>query len=401
MLGTKFEGKGRVSDATIRGTIHDDYQLFINDNLFGEATISRYKTDFFEEIYIQGNIKGNAVFGDSSIPVNKVIFCIPNLREFRGEFVEISKEEGERSEMVDRLTLENEDYIIHIYKNSDYKSLSNELSSKGGFLLLYNGEILSKKNKRQINHKELESMLYQLSLFFTFLNGRRTSLLFVTGKCEEEVKWVDYSVLKVDQYKGAFSWPPYTTFTGVNDLWYEFSQLCKNEDDQSFLENYIHWYVEANLNSGYIENATISAQICLELIYNYLILEKKKLLLGKDASSISASNKLRILASQLNVNIGIPEYYKELNKVLKEKSYIEDGIDAFVQIRNAIVHSQEEKRKKLKDIPFGAKFQALEIAMWLIELSGLYILGYKGLYKNRCSAGINSFKLEEQVPFVR
>ncbi len=77
-----------------------------------------------------------------------------------------------------------------------------------------------------------------------------------------------------------------------------------------------------------------------------------------------------------------------------------DGVDAFVQIRNAIIHSQEEKRKKLETWDNSAKYEALQFSLKIIELSLLYILGYKGKYFNRCSGAKWAGDGEEMVPYI-
>jgi hypothetical protein len=54
-----------------------------------------------------------------------------------------------------------------------------------------------------------------------------------------------------------------------------------------------------------------------------------------------------------------------------------------VTIRNALVHGQEKKRAELMRISLKAKYEALQLALWYIELSLLYILEYTGNYHNR------------------
>jgi len=80
---------------------------------------------------------------------------------------------------------------------------------------------------------------------------------------------------------------------------------------------------------------------------------------------------------------------------------LNDGVEAFVQIRNAIVHSQEGKRKKLTKISDNTKYQALQLSLWYIELSLLYVLEFKGKYYNRCSGKLWAGDGEEEVPWNR
>ena len=135
----------------------------------------------------------------------------------------------------------------------------------------------------------------------------------------------------------------------------------------------IYWYLEANGNSAKIEGSIIIAQVALELIYNWLIIEKKKLLIGKDGENISAANKIRLLLSQVKLDVDTPNVLINLKKFINDNDEIADGVDAFVSIRNALVHSQVEKRKKLTKISSGVKFEALQLSIKYIEHSLLSI----------------------------
>ena len=68
---------------------------------------------------------------------------------------------------------------------------------------------------------------------------------------------------------------------------------------------------------------------------------------------------------------------------MSEKLKTVDAPDLFVRIRNAIIHSQENKRKELTKMPDEVKYDALELGLWYIELSLLYILKFEGKYSDR------------------
>ena len=90
------------------------------------------------------------------------------------------------------------------------------------------------------------------------------------------------------------------------------------------------------------------------------------------------------------ISILSSQWFK-IQKIEKEDFKSEKLIDApeaVVQIRNAIVHSQEEKRAKLNKIENMAKYEALQVCIWYIEVALLKILDYKGDYTNRCSEQI-------------
>jgi hypothetical protein len=114
------------------------------------------------------------------------------------------------------------------------------------------------------------------------------------------------------------------------------------------------------------------AQTALELLYNWWIIENKKMILGKDSENINASNKIRLISSQLNISYSVPSSFTLLQKFVDENENINDAPEAIVQIRNAIVHSQQEKRKKLDSIHYKAKYEALQLSIWYIEMTLLF-----------------------------
>lgn len=96
----------------------------------------------------------------------------------------------------------------------------------------------------------------------------------------------------------------------------------------------------------------------------------------------------------------VPNSYTSLQGYI-DKYKIEDVPEAIVLIRNSIVHSQEDKRKKLSEICHHTKYEALQIFLWYIELAMLCILGYNDKYVNRCSSAKYAFEAEELVPWIK
>lgn len=398
-----------TSKATFSGEVSEEftevYKIIDNKNSikiiidgldFGNGFITN--TNFSNRILINGIVSQQAILGDKTIAVQKIRFSIPNMREFHGSQVTKKTTESEYSGM-NRLKLENDKYLITIDKSINYKKLRKELNEKGGYLILYAGELICKKGA--ITHEDVKEIFYCLNTFLTFMNGRRTSALFIHGIHEDEIIWSDFTNYHTDIYKFAQSWPEVHSINGLNELFQNFNEIWKDKDDKQFLSSAIHWYIEANNNSGFSEGSIIMAQTALELLYNWFIIENKKLIIGKDSENINASNKIRLLLSQLNINYLVPLKFSHLQQFIDDNNQIIDAPDAVVQIRNAIVHSQEEKRKKLSEIHYLAKHEALQLCIWYIEMSLLAILSYNGKYSNRCSVETYASNTVEDVPWVK
>lgn len=196
--------------------------------------------------------------------------------------------------------------------------------------MLHNGEITSKKEN--ISFEESQEIFHCLNTFLTFINGRITSALFRSGMFENNPGWCDYTDYFVDSYKSATSWPPKNSIIDLNKVWQKFSNLWSNKDDKDFLTSAIHWYIEFYNNSGFAEGSIVMAQTALELLYNWWIIENKKMITCRDSENISASNKIRLLLSQLNINHSVPVGLTYLQAYVDSEIQITDGPEAVVQI---------------------------------------------------------------------
>lgn len=370
------------------------FDVICKEYNLGKGFISNFNIG--DEIKIKGVFHFAAIFGDETVAVDKIKFCIPNFREFLGAIVK--KTDGTISGTYkNRIILDNDKYSIIIDKCLSYKASVDLLNENGGYLVLYSGELKAKKGT--LTFQNSKEILHCLSVFLSFLNGRRTSALFTHGIYEENALWIDYSNYHVDSYDKLSSWTNSHSIEGFNELWQVFSNKWKDENHKDVLNSVIHWYMECNKGSGFIEGSIIMAQTALELLYNWYVVENKKLLIGKDSENINASNKIRLLISQLNINYDVPKSFTSLQKFLKSEKLI-DAPEAVVQIRNAIVHSQEEKRIKLSKIEDKAKQEALELCIWYIEMALLKVLNFNGNYCNRCSDNRFTSAKVEKLPWI-
>jgi hypothetical protein len=200
-IGAKFSGS--VDNVNFALNQFDreegEIKLFIDDLEFGNCYISR--THYSETTEIEGGMSGVSIKGDRSIPVKKIKFSIPNLREFFGDITEIKNENSILASR-NRLVFDNENLTITIDKKPEYSQLSDLLESEGGYILLYSGELVSKKGGLTATEsREIFECFYN---FITFLNGRSCSPVFIQGVHEDEVVWYDYTGYLTDSYKSVW-----------------------------------------------------------------------------------------------------------------------------------------------------------------------------------------------------
>lgn len=362
----------------------DTFTVIINSIEFGKCNTSFMSiSDNLQYMDIEGMITDMAMLGDQSIPVDHVNFSIPNLCAIRGTNVVKVTSNGITAS-TSRTTFESNGHIIIIDKIIKHGDLKKKLDDKGGYILLYGGQI-KRSDGKPITFKEANEMLNIFGHFLSFANGRRTTPMFLKGIHDGNEIWSDYSKRNIDIYKTVKSWVPKheTNQNYLVQLWDHFYQRWRDDDSRTALETAVHWYIEANGGSGYVEGSTIMAQSALELLYNWILIEDKKIMLGKDAENINAANKIRLLLSNMNMDYSVPDVFIELKDFVNGSTDVQDAPDAVVLIRNAIIHAQLEKRKRLGSIHFMAKYQALELCLWYIEMGILYALKYQGTYTPR------------------
>lgn len=323
-----------------------------------------------------GYIKPPVTFGDLDKNVEEVFFEIPNLRDFHGKAVKHGT-----TAYKNRIIFNNKEYKITLDKYINFMEMNHELKEKGGYSLLYTGKLESTK-KRAITYNESENILESFSYFLNFINGRRTSPVFRYGMMDSKEQWKSISPYFVDSFKYVISWPAKFKIEGLSETWRQFSELWKSESDRNCIMTVLHWYVEANSNTAHIEGSIVLIQNALELLFHWLIAEKKNYVNQSDADNISASVKIGFLLSNYNIKSTIPDELIDLKKFAKQNS-ITNGPDSFIRIRNCIVHPSKKKRKTLLEIEHKAKFDALNLGIWYVEVIILKHLKFKGAIQNR------------------
>ncbi|OQP43593.1 hypothetical protein A4H97_33890 [Niastella yeongjuensis] len=363
-----LEGKSLINEQMN----NEQRDVLIDSSLLGKLILLNSINSDSGTTYM-GILTGEITWGDRKIQVDKIIFEIPNLKEFIGEGIKTGTNVRKG-----RITLENDKYIITLDKIFDFNTQYRKLESYGGYIFLYSGMLTKKKGS--LNFDEAKTTLECLHWFLSFVNGSRTSAMFIKGVANEQLIWQNYNSRHVDQFKTVWSWSPKFRIDGLKDLWSNFLLINKDPDDFDCLTTSIHWYIEANKGSGYAEGSIMMIQNALELLFNWQVVEKNKIIKGSDSRNITASNKIRLLLFLIKQTHEIPDGLEFLKQIADGK----DGPEIIVEIRNAIVHGNEDKRKKLKDISGEALYQSMQLGLLYIELTLLYIMNYKGEYTNRC-----------------
>jgi hypothetical protein len=259
---------------------------------------------------------------------------------------------------------------------------------RGGLFLNYACE-LRKKTGAAISRTEAKTFIEKFDLFLSFLNGRKTSSLLLQGMDNDNDQpiWSDYT--RYSFYEGSnahvHSWAQSTFRRRLKSIWQNFSDFFNEANSTSFVKLAVLWYTDSNTSQSE-ETSIIVAQTAMELIYNWLVIEKMKLLSGDDAKNITASNKLRLVANSVGFKVDL-RAIPILGKMIEDQQgQQKDIFEMMVEVRNTLVHSQKVKRDSLEKMPNGALRETKRIFLYMVELSLLNIFNYKFRYSSRLIA---------------
>lgn len=394
-----FEGEFQTSSLNFKG-IRNHYSINFEGKSITNCKITSGTLNRDEFFTTCRGVATNPVIGDKSIAISNARFSLINLRDIRTTLLVQEEFEKGSYNISERIELVDSKFKISIDRRFKYSERKKLLEENGGYLILYNGLVEPLKTSPLV-HNDLIKLSTKLSYFLSFLDGRRCSPIFIKGEHNDEIIWEDYTYYENDSHKAAFSWVPERNKISLNNLWIQFSKIWEDKDGRDFLTNVIQWYVEANSNKVIIEGSIIMVQTSLELLYNWLVVEQRKLIVGKDSENISASNKIRLLLSQIKLENEVPRKLSHINSLVLSKDFINDGPDAIVYTRNAIIHSNYEKRQYLTNITKEHKKEVLDLGLYYIELSILSILNHDKQFINRCADLANGEEHEQLVPWKK
>ena len=241
----------------------------------------------------------------------------------------------------------------------------------GGYEIVFENKAQYKQQKwhREISHfcemrhqdgspVPLEKALQEITLFSNFVSffaGCRHAPFFIEGLSSEGDKYEYHTVGLDSSLIGVSSWKPDFKDHDLIPLWTSFRSKTQESLDQSdVLNTVIHWYIQANMNSGLLEGAFILGFTGLELLSNEMVGEE-----------LGNQEIIEDFNSRLHINFKIKP--QEIS-----------------QMRNYLVHYKNmNRRTSYNNLTFEEKVSRLEVVLQILELAILYWLGYQGHYSDR------------------
>jgi len=158
-----------------------------------------------------------------------------------------------------------------------------------------------------------------------------------------------------------------------------FARLMLDADWKEAVRTAVYWYVRADTNHVGPDGAIILLQAALErLAWHILVQQRRAISEDSFSKRLPAADQLRLLLDTSSIPLELPVDLAQLTMVGKGANWV-DGPQAFVEVRNQIVHPR--KRHKMKGA--RAYYEALQLGKWYLELILLRAFGFNGLYAKR------------------
>lgn len=280
-----------------------------------------------------------------------------------------------------RLTLSDDIWQIQMDKVEDYKSIFKELNAKDGYAFTYAGKI-ERIDGSLFNSDELLQELDKVCNLFSFARGANAKPFCLHGYDNNDtLLWRDWTLRRCDRWTlTQENWfCDQHSIEQLSKLYLGWSTLFEDELWKIELPKVLYWYCYAGRNAkgAGTDGSLILAIAALELFsFNYLV-RKTNLRSKKKFDQKHLSNNVYKTLKKLKVPVELPKELERLHSYSIDKDW-QTGPKAIVEIRNEIVHPDRESSP-------GSHvcYEALQLALWYIELLILRLSNYDGLYSNR------------------
>jgi hypothetical protein len=263
------------------------------------------------------------------------------------------------------------------------EAICRELRQVGGYAITHTGRITHKDGKK-FSTSQLEEMLNYLHYYLSFVLGRWAGPELTVGYDQSDVivfQQMGLSQITDGAWQGSSSWFEDHSAEMVREVSAGFWELWQTELWRKPLREAIYLYVGANRTGRglNVDTALLLSQSALELLsWNYCVKDRKMLSeVAYKPGKLSASDKLRVLATTLGIPVAIPTSLPAFHTNASRMNW-RDIPDAITDLRNSLVHPDNSKK-----YPERSWYDAWRASLHMIELVLLRLCGHTGKYSNR------------------
>lgn len=296
-----------------------------------------------------------------------------------------------------RLTFRDPQWQIVLDKVEDYKAIFKELKAKDGYAFTFTGKI-ERVDGKFFSSVDAIQVINKVRNFLSFTRGANITPFYLQGFDEKnELIWEDWSLRRCDRWiLTQDNWfCDQHSVEQLQELYPGWSILFEDALWKEELPKILYWYFYAGRNTegAGTDGSLVLAVAALELFsFNYLVRETNSRSKEKFERKHLSNNIFKTL-DKLGIPIELPEQFEKLLTYSMERNW-QTGPKAIVELRNEIVHPDRESAPDSH-----VRYDALQLALWYLELLILRLNNYEGLYSNRLHRP--KYKGDvEKVPFV-
>ncbi len=274
----------------------------------------------------------------------------------------------------------------------NHKETIKQLRSQGGYAITHTCS-LRRLDGARFSYSDARQALSGLAFLLALVRGAWSSPIVLVGTTNGTKVWERWDTLaNQSEWTGSAAWWHVTTRNILNELADPVFDAVAGDED-SAARYAITWYTQAKGTPG--ETPLILAQTALELLAWHVAVRRDGSFAPDGFNRLRAEDRLRYLFSLAQLDHSFPDVYRDLRVFAQEQGW-DDIAQAICLVRNTIVHPPQ-KHGPIERIPVEVRIDAIQLALWALELCLLYLFDYQGDYANRH----RSFHPPERVPWSR
>jgi hypothetical protein len=301
---------------------------------------------------------------------------------------------------IHRTVFEAEGWRVTLEAVENINGLTDSLDGCAGCAFTHAGRV-ERANGSPFDATTACELLDAFFYFFSFARGQWSPALLPVGLDSQGNRvWERWDARTTSDWRFRHSWFPEHMPDCLADVFPGFMRLWKDPDWNQTLRVAIHWYIESNAQAGAIEGALVLHQLAIELLASRLFVEERRKYTEaqfRKTNLFPAETKMKLLLTEAKIPTAIPVNLANLAGVGQTENWA-DGPITRTRLRNCITHPTGRNRQTLDRVSSSARFEAINLALWYLELILLWLMGYNGGYVNRLTVKFNGE--QEKVPWA-
>jgi hypothetical protein len=354
-----------------------------------------YEVDEYDILTkISGRLLQSMVI-ESNQEISHMLLHLTNFKMLLGDCI-TSQDSEKPWSWRGRAILEAEGWRVTIDTLKEINDLVHSLHSLSGYAITHVGK-LERLDGQCFTAKEADDFLEALFCFLSFARGLWSSPILPVGyDASGNPVWIEWNPQRVrvdrwqDEEQNVYSWFGIDSSQSLVEIFPSFMRHWRDWGES--LESVIHWYVESNKQVGGVKGSIVLATAALELL-SWITLVDKGSVSKEDFENPnnkkygSTSKKINRLIEELSIHQNMQKIRKNQKNLAEfDRKFLgnkNNGLYAFTEVRNSIIHATPENRTRLRNMPDATLIEAWELGLWYVELILLRLFDYQGFYVNR------------------